>query len=234
MKRAPGDLTTAPAVTMLEATDRILPPYDDGDTRVTRTALLPLPPLPLTPLPAAAADRPIDSSRDIRPILAHHCWSCHGPDEKAREAGLRLDTRDGALARREQGKPAIVPGKPAASALVARIEAEKPSRRMPPPAAKKPLDDRQKQLLRRWIGQGADDSLHCACVAPRRPAVPGVRGQESAVRNPIDAFILAKLRAVKLEPSPEADRTTLLRRVTLDLTGLPPTLAELEAFLADS
>src|SRR5437667_1047920 len=145
---------------MLEATDRIFPPYDDGDTRVIRTALLAVAPLLLTSLPAAAADPKIDYSRDIRPILAHHCWSCHGPDEKAREAGLRLDTRDGALARREQGKPAVVPKNPGASALIARIEAEKPSRRMPPPAAKKPLDDRQKQLLRRWVEQGADYSQH--------------------------------------------------------------------------
>src|SRR6185369_7187593 len=89
------------------------------------------------------AEGRLDFNRDVRPILAQHCWSCHGPDEKAREAGLRLDSRDGALARREQGKPAVVPKNPGASALITRIEAEKPSRRMPPPSAKKPLNEQQ-------------------------------------------------------------------------------------------
>jgi hypothetical protein len=188
----------------------------------------------LTASQAAAADPKIDYSRDIRPILANHCWSCHGPDDSKREAELRLDSRDAALARRKQGKPAVVPGDPAGSALVSRIEAEKAARRMPPPDAKKPLSDRQKQLLRRWIEQGADFSQHWAFVPPRRPSVPDLRDAKDDIRNPIDAFVSAKRRAARLAASPEADKATLIRRVTLDLTGLPPTLQEVDTFLGDT
>ncbi len=188
----------------------------------------------LTASQAAAADPKIDYSRDIRPILANHCWSCHGPDDRTREAELRLDSRDAALARRKQGKPAIVPGDPAGSALISRIEAEKAARRMPPPEAKKPLSDRQKQLLRRWIEQGADFSRHWAFVPPRRPTVPEIANPKSPIRNSIDAFVSAKRQAAGLAASPEADRATLIRRVTLDLTGLPPTLQEVDAFLGDT
>ncbi|MBI1913316.1 MAG: PSD1 domain-containing protein [Planctomycetes bacterium] len=204
------------------------------------TLLLAVVPLFLTSPLTTAADAKIDYSRDIRPILANHCWSCHGSDEKTREAGLRLDTRDGALAPRKQRKPAVVAGDPAASTLIARIEAAKPSKRMPPAEANKPLNDRQKQLLRRWIEQGADYTQHWAFVPPRRPPVPGhprervIRNSQVNIRNPIDAFVHAKRQAAKLEPSPEADKCTLIRRVTFDLTGLPPTLAELDAFLADT
>src|SRR5262249_32688823 len=134
-----------------------LPTLDESDPRVMRIPfLLAVARLLLTSSPTAAADAKIDYSRDIRPILANHCWSCHGSDEKARAAELRLDRREGALAPRKQRKPAIVPGDPTASALISRIEARKPSRRMPPPEANKPLNDGQKQLLRRWIEQGAN------------------------------------------------------------------------------
>jgi hypothetical protein len=202
---------------------------------VTRLPLLlAVVPLGLASPLSVAADARIDFSRDIRPILANHCWSCHGSDEKARQAELRLDTRDGAIAPRKKRNPAIVSGNPAASTLIARIDAAKPSRRMPPPDANKPLNDRQKQLLRRWIEQGADYTQHWAFVPPRRPPVPEIRGQRSAIRNPIDAFILAKLQAAKLEASPEADKSTLIRRITFDLTGLPPTLEQVDAFFADS
>jgi hypothetical protein len=200
---------------------------------VRRIILLAVLPLVLTAARAAAADAKINYSRDIRPILANHCWSCHGPDDRTREAGLRLDSRDTALAPRKKGKPAIVPGDPAGSALISRIEAEKAARRMPPPEAKKPLSDRQKQFLRRWVEQGADFSQHWAFAPPRPQTVPDLRNVKE-VRNPIDAFISARRRAAGLAPSPEADRTTLIRRVSFDLTGLPPTLKEVDAFLADT
>jgi hypothetical protein len=208
--------------------------FEDGDPRVTRIILPAVLSLFLTASQAAAAAPKIDYSRDIRPILANHCWSCHGPDDSAREADLRLDSRAAALARRKKGKPAVVPGDPAGSGLISRIEAKKASRRMPPPEAKKPLSDRQKQLLRRWIEQGADFSRHWAFVPPRRPPVPEFRDAQDDIRNPIDAFVSAKRRAAGLAASPEADKTTLIRRVTLDLTGLPPTLQEVDAFLADT
>ena len=171
-----------------------------------------------------AGEPAVEFSRDIRPILSQHCWACHGPDDKAREAGLRLDIRDKAIA-----KKAIVPNDPKASKLLARIESADPDKQMPPPEHKKPLTAKQKQQLRAWISQGAVYSQHWAFVAPKRPPVPGING----VINPIDAFVLDRLEREKIHPSPEADRATLLRRVTLDLTGLPPTPAELDDFLAD-
>jgi len=171
----------------------------------------------------AAAESPkVDFSRDIRPILAQNCGSCHGADEKSREGGLRLDVRESALS-----KKAIVPRDLKASKLVARIDSNDPDRQMPPPESKKKLTDRQKQLLKLWIEQGAEYSRHWAFEAPRRPPVPGL------AHHPIDAFVLERILKEKMRPSPEADRATLLRRVTFDLTGLPPTLSELEAFLAD-
>src|SRR5262245_43998389 len=160
---------------------------DDGDPRVTRIILPAVLSLFLTASQAAAADPKIDYSRDIRPILASHCWSCHGPDHRAREAGLRRDSRDAALARRQPGKPAVVPEDPAGTPLISRIEAEEAARRMPPPEAKKPLSDQQKRLLRRWIEQGADFSQHWAFVPPRRPSVPVLRDAKDDIRNPIDA-----------------------------------------------
>jgi hypothetical protein len=175
---------------------------------------------------AVRADNPaVDFSRDIRPILSQHCWQCHGPDEKAREAGLRLDVREVALA-----KKAIIPNDAKASKLVQRIESNDPDHRMPPPESKKPLSDRQKQLLRTWVEQGAAYSQHWAFVPPKWPAVPAIDG----IQNPIDAFVRQRLEKEKLSPAREANKPTLLRRVTLDLIGLPPSPAELDAFLADS
>ncbi|HUY88240.1 MAG TPA: DUF1549 domain-containing protein [Pirellulales bacterium] len=170
----------------------------------------------------------VDFAREIRPILAQHCWSCHGPDEQARKAELRLDQRESAVAAK-----AIVPGDPAASELIARIESDDESLQMPPPEAKKPLSARQKELLRAWIGQGAEFHKHWAFVVARRPALPEVR-DASWPQNEIDRFVLQRLEQEGLAPSREADRAALLRRVTLDLTGLPPTLEELDAFLADA
>src|SRR5205085_6877589 len=140
-------------------------------------------------------------SRDIRPILDNSCWSCHGSHDRTRDAELRLDSRYAALAHRKQGKPALVPGDPAGSALISRIEAEKAARRMPPPEAKKPLSDQQKQLLRRWIEQGADFSRHWAFVPSRRQLVPEFREAKDDIRNPIDAFVSAKRRAAGLAAS---------------------------------
>jgi hypothetical protein len=180
-----------------------------------------------------AADVPsarpaVDFERDIRPILTRHCSACHGPDEHARKAGLRLDRRDVALA-----KKAIVPGNPKASKLIERIEAADEIQRMPPAESKRPLDERQRKLLRAWIEQGAAYAQHWAFVPPQRPAVPEVKDAHWP-RNSIDAFVLQRLEREGVRPSPEADPATLLRRVSLDLTGLPPSVTELAAFLRAS
>ena len=177
--------------------------------------------------PARSADPSVDFTRDVRPILSHHCWTCHGPDEKARKVGLRLDVRDNAIK-----KKAIVPHDLKASKLVSRIDDPDEDRVMPPPESKRPLTDRQRQILRTWIAQGATYAQHWAFTAPRRPEVPAVRGPQT-VRNPIDSCVLQRLDKEGLTPAPEADRATLLRRMTLDLTGLPPAPAEVDAFLAD-
>jgi hypothetical protein len=182
-------------------------------------------------LGAAADDskaKPIDFNREIRPILSDNCFKCHGPDEKQRMAKLRLDTKEGAFA-----KPGvIVPGEPAKSKLVMRIASKDPNVVMPPPESGHKLTANQIELLTRWIAEGAQWNEHWAYVGPKRPAVPQV-GNSGWVRNPIDSFILARLEKEGLKPSPEADKLTLLRRVYLDLTGLPPAPSEMDAFLAD-
>ncbi len=177
--------------------------------------------------PLAAAAPAVDFERDIRPILSQHCWKCHGPDEGSRKAKLRLDQRGPAIA-----KKAIVPGDPAASEVIKRINSSDDEEQMPPPKAKLPLNAAEKQLLHEWIVQGAVFPRHWAFVAPRRPDVPTVDDAKWP-RNAIDHFVLRRLEQEKLAPSPEADRATLLRRVCLDLTGLPPSTQELDAFLAD-
>ncbi len=186
-------------------------------------------------LPAARAEvgraPAVDYDRDIRPILADNCFACHGFDPKQRQAGLRLDVPEGAFAALKSGKHAVVPRNPGASEMVRRILL-KDGLKMPPAASGKQLKPEQVAVLRRWVEQGAPYSQHWAFVAPKRPAVPRV--QPSAwVRNPIDAFVLARLQREKLPPSPEADRRTLARRLSLDLRGLPPTLREVEQFVAD-
>ncbi len=179
------------------------------------------------PAPAPA----VDFSRQILPILSENCFACHGPDEKKRKAKLRLDTREGATAKRTGGA-AVVPGKAAESSLIERITTDEPQMRMPPPKTGKTLKPDQIDLLRRWIDQGAPWAVHWSFVPPRRPPLPKV-ADASWPRNPVDFFILARLEAAGLKPTAEADRARLLRRVTLDLTGLPPTPAEIDAFLAD-
>jgi hypothetical protein len=179
-----------------------------------------------------AADR-IDFSRDVQPILADKCYHCHGPDANQRKASLRLDTHDGALAADKVGKAAIVPGNLEKSELARRIISTDPEEQMPPPKSRRQLSADQKDLLRRWVAQGAPWGKHWAFVAPVRPELPVVK-QKEWVRNPIDAFILSRLEAEGLHPSPAAPKEKLIRRVTLDLTGLSPTPEEVDAFLADN
>jgi mono/diheme cytochrome c family protein len=178
---------------------------------------------PVRPAPAGK----VDFNRDVRPVLSDHCFACHGPDAKKRKGGLRLDVENASAAA------AVAPGPGGKDGeLVGRLLTDDASKRMPPAKFKKPLTPQQIDLLRRWAAQGGRYSAHWAYVAPRRPALPPVRNA-GWPRNAVDRFILARLESAHLSPSPEADRTTLLRRVTLDLTGLPPTLAEIDAFLAD-
>ena len=166
-------------------------------------------------------------NRDVRPILIENCFGCHGADGAHRAADLRLDVREDAVA-----SGAIVPGDPDSSVILDRIHSDDPDEVMPPPAAKKNLTAAQKDVLARWIAAGAEYEPHWSFIPPVRPEPPPV-GNEAWVRNPIDRFILARLEAEGLAPAPEADRRTLARRVALDLTGLPPEPAVVEAFLAD-
>jgi mono/diheme cytochrome c family protein len=170
--------------------------------------------------------------RDIRPILSNKCFVCHGPDAEVRQGGLRLDERAAAFEPGDSGEPAIVPGKPDESELVRRILAEDEGERMPPADSNKQLTDQEKDLLQKWIASGADWQAHWSFETPKRPEPPAVADEWA--KNPIDRFIIARLQAAGLKPSPEADRTALLRRLSLDLTGLPPTPAEIDAFLADT
>lgn len=180
-----------------------------------------------------APGRKVDFNREIRPILSNHCWSCHGPDEQHRKAGLRLDVADAARAKLESGLAAIVSGKPGESELIARIESDDETEMMPPPASKKPLTAEQKKLLSLWIEQGAEFAQHWAFVPPKASPLPTVKNR-AWPRNAIDYFVLQRIEAAGMTPAPEADKGTLLRRVSLDLVGLPPTLKELDAFLADN
>lgn len=171
-----------------------------------------------------------DFNRQIQPILAENCFACHGPDAQQRKAGLRFDVKEGALAKLPSGRRAIVPGQAAASALVDRVSSTDPAHIMPPPASRKKLKKEEIDLLRRWIETGADWRPHWAFVAPVRSTLPAVKDEKWA-RNPIDRFILARLEQEGLQPAAEADRARLIRRVTLDLTGLPPTPQEVDEFL---
>lgn len=174
----------------------------------------------------------IDFDRQIRPILSNHCFRCHGPDAGERQAGFRLDVRESAIGEADSGEHPIVPGDPAKSELVTRIFSDDKDIVMPPPEINKPLSAEQKDLLKRWIASGAPYEKHWSFVAPRRPALPQVK-DKAWPRNAIDHFILARLERDGLQPSPPAERHELIRRVSFDLTGLPPTPAEVDAFLAD-
>jgi len=178
---------------------------------------------------AAWAGPRVQFNREIRPILSDSCFQCHGPDEAQRQGGLRLDLAGAALKGGESG-PAIVPGDVNASEIWKRVTSTDPDVQMPPPKTGKVLQPGQLSSLQQWITEGAEYQGHWAFLRVERPAVPVMDG----VENPIDRFVREKLTQEALAPSPEAARETLIRRVTLDITGLPPTLAEVDAYLADS
>jgi len=185
-------------------------------------------PLLMSTLSLGYADQsPVDFNRDIRPILSENCFYCHGQDGNKRKADLRLDQKESAF---KSG--AIVPKDAAKSELVKRIHSDKAVELMPPAKSNRRLSAEQKKLLERWINQGGEYSSHWAFVAPVRPTVPTVKNK-SWVRNPIDNFVLAKLEAIGLAPSLEADKFTLIKRLSIDLTGLPPTPKEVDDFIAD-
>ncbi|MEN9732722.1 MAG: hypothetical protein RLZ45_717 [Verrucomicrobiota bacterium] len=179
---------------------------------------------------ATRAEDPVRFSRDVLPILSDHCFACHGPDAAARKGGLRLDVREGATGHGKSGKAAIVPGDPKASEVVRRMLTPDPDDLMPPPESHRPLSQDQIATLTRWITEGAPWGRHWAYEPPRRPTPPVVPGTS----NPIDAFVRSRLVREGLEPAPEASRETLLRRLTLDLTGLPPTPDEIREFVQDT
>jgi len=179
--------------------------------------------------PVTAADGPAEIvfNRDIRPILSENCFFCHGPDAEKREAGLRLDVRDDAIAS------AIEPGDSAASELMARIFHQDNDLLMPPPSTARRLTAEQKELLKRWIDSGAEYQSHWSLASPARPPVPAVANSQDWPRGAIDHFLLKSMEVASLTPQAETNRETLIRRITFDLTGLPPTLEEIDAFLAD-
>ncbi len=175
-----------------------------------------------------AGDAPLDFNRDIRPILAENCFYCHGQDGNKRQGDLRLDDREQAIAA-----GAIVPNKSQDSSLVSRIHSADPDVQMPPPKSNRRLSPEQKVILERWINEGANYAPHWSFVAPVKPNLPEVKNS-SWIRNAIDQFVLAKLEAEGLAPSPEADRATLLKRLYIDLVGLPPSPSEVDSFVGDS
>jgi mono/diheme cytochrome c family protein len=196
------------------------------------TVFLMVPPWTMALAKSPADTAKVDFNRDIRPIFSEHCYTCHGPDAQKRKAGLRLDAQADAFKELKSGHHALVAGDLANSALVARITSTDPDEIMPPPQHNKPLKPEQIALLKLWIQQGAVWKNHWSFILPERPELPAVEDQKWP-RNPIDYFTLARLEKEKLRPNPEADAATLIRRVTLDLTGLPPTIAEVDTFLAD-
>lgn len=179
--------------------------------------------------PVIAADDPsVEYNRDIRPILSENCFACHGPDSASRKADLRLDQREAAITA-----GALAPGDTEGSELLHRIASSDPDEVMPPPRTTKKLTSVQKETLARWIKQGAKYQPHWSLIPPKRPTLPSVK-DSSWVRNPIDQWILARLESIGLKPAAEADRRTLARRLSLDLTGLPPEPALVDRFVNDT
>jgi len=174
----------------------------------------------------------VDFNRDIRPILSEHCYACHGPDENKRKAGLRLDVQVDAFKELKSGNHALVVGDLSRSTLVGRIVSADLEEVMPPAKHNKPLTAEEIALLQRWVQEGAHWKPHWSFIPPERPALPPVKDRKWP-RNAIDYFTLARLEKEKLPPNPEADKATLIRRATLDLIGLPPTIEEVDAFLAN-
>ncbi len=177
---------------------------------------------------AAFGQDKVQFNRDIRPILSDSCFQCHGPDEAKRQGGLRLDRSEAAFKGGESG-PAIVPGSPDASEILKRIQTSDPDLKMPPAASGKTVSPEQLATLSQWIREGAEYQGHWAFLPVQRPSVP----EASPGLSPVDAFLRQRLQREGLTHSPEASRETLIRRVTLDLTGLPPSMSEVEDFLAD-
>lgn len=186
----------------------------------------------LVPAASRADESSLDFSRDILPLLSENCFKCHGPDESNREAGLRLDQQDSALAELDSGDTAVVPGKSGASALYQRIVSKDSGLRMPPIDSGKSLSDEEIARVKQWIDSGAEWSGHWAFEAPTKPSVPDPVADWQS-NNSIDRFIHTRLLSEKLKPESRATKATLIRRVTLDLTGLPATVKEVDAFLAD-
>jgi len=186
-------------------------------------------PLAAEPSPPA----PVSFSRDVRPILSRYCFKCHGPDDVARQSGLRLDLRDVAVVPADSGVAAIIPGKPEESELIRRIYSDSEDERMPPVSTQTMLSDEQKRILERWIAAGAEYEQHWAFVAPQQIPLPAVKDR-TWPQNEIDRFVLARLEAGGLRPSPSADKYSLIRRLSLDLIGLPPTPEEADAFVNDA
>ena len=194
---------------------------------LTRIAAALLAALPLSPVRAAPAD-PVEFNRDIRPLLAEHCFACHGPDAANRKGKLRLDEREDAIAR-----GALQPGRPEASELLLRLASPHADEVMPPPDdGGRPLSPAEQALIRRWIAEGAPYAPHWSVVRPRNAAPPTIRDLNWPVHD-LDRFVLARLEQEGLSPAPVAAPATLLRRLSLDLTGLPPTPTDLDRFLAD-
>jgi mono/diheme cytochrome c family protein len=175
---------------------------------------------------AAARGQDLQYNRDIRPILTENCFKCHGP--AAKKGGFRLDVREDAIKPAKSKRTPIVPGKPDESELIKRITSKDPEDVMPPPSAHKVLKAGEMEALKKWIAQGAVYQKHWSFEAPAKVALP-----RNDVKNPIDAFILDRLKREGLKMSPEADRPTLIRRVAFALTGLPPTLSEVDLYLKE-
>ncbi len=180
----------------------------------------------------SAAETEVDFNRDVRSVFSNICFECHGPDANQRQTDWRLDTQEGAFGELSDGEFAIVPGKSSESQLYQRISSKEPALQMPPEDFAKQLKPEQIESIKKWIDQGAEWRGHWSFDAPQQPAVPAVE-HKAAVKNPIDNFVVARLETEGLAPAPEATKETLIRRVTFDLTGLPPTIAEVDAFLAD-
>ena len=177
----------------------------------------------------------VDYNLHVKPILSDRCFACHGPDKAKQQAGLRLDTPEGAYeALAKSGHKAIVPGDLAGSELFHRIVSTDPDEMMPTPKSNLSLNAEEKAMLIRWVEQGGEYKKHWSLIAPTMPEIPAVKDDKNWVKNDIDRFVLAKQQAKNLKPAPQADKATLLRRVSLDLTGLPPTPAEVDEFLADT
>src|SRR5262245_5617734 len=182
--------------------------------------------------PKSVAKKTVQYTRDIQPILSNYCFTCHGPDEKTRKSGLRLDQAESATKKLRSGATAIVRADPGKSELIARIFSQDDAERMPPLSSQKVMKESEKELLKRWIVEGAEYQQHWAFIAPQRLPLPKTK-QPGWERQPLDRFVLARLEKEGLKPSPEADRYTLARRVSLDLTGLPPTIASVDRFVND-